>query len=414
MQKPYRDSQCRVVRRLGSAGLWVILMLWALSDVQAFPEYLTAFNTQYPTAAPRLGNTCVVCHIAPQGAGPLTPYGEAFRLQPHSIASPAQNRQALVTIEPFDSDNDGVSNIDEILALAFPGNANDIPPLADAGASQTVSEGVLVTLNGLNSRDRDLQGPSTVTFVWSQTSGSQVTLSNATAAQPTFVAPSVGPAGATLEFEVRVTDNEGSFATQRVLITVSDVNQPPMVVTGPPQTVSEGTLVTLDGSGSFDPEGTPVTFAWRQVAGPPVTLSNPLSARPTFSAPSVGGLTVVLTFELRVTDANGLSATGSAFVNVSSNNLPPIANAGLSQTVFEGELVTLDGSQSRDPEGTPVTFAWRQVAGPPVTLSNPLSARPLFSAPAVDPAGAMLQFALQVTDAQGLVAVATDGSPGAQ
>jgi len=114
-----------------------------------------------------------------------------------------------------------------------------------------------------------------------------------------------------------------------------------------------------------------------------------------------------LEFELRVTDAEGLSATGSAFVNVSTNNLPPIPDAGPSQSVFEGDTVTLDGSRSRDPEGTPLTFLWRQVAGPPVTLSNPMSVRPTFIAPAVDAPGAILQFELRVTDAQGLVAAAT-------
>ena len=48
---------------------------------------------------------------------------------------------------------------------------------------------------------------------------------------------------------------------------------PPVAKTGADQTVTAGTLVTLDGSGSFDPNNKPLSYLWTQVAGPLVTLS---------------------------------------------------------------------------------------------------------------------------------------------
>ncbi len=187
-------------------------------------------------------------------------------------------------------------------------------------------------------------------------------------------------------------------------------NQPPVADAGPNQTVREGTLVTLDGSNSRDPDDGISTYAWTQVRGPRVKLSNPSAANPTFTAPDMEDDGAALIFRLTVTDTAGLSDTDTTIVNISlvvSGNLSPMADAGGDQRVIPGDTVTLDGSDSSDPDDGISTYAWTQMSGPSVTLSDPSAANPTFVAPAVGPEGATLIFQLTVTDHGGLKATDT-------
>lgn len=90
-------------------------------------------------------------------------------------------------------------------------------------------------------------------------------------------------------------------------------NQPPVADAGPDQTVVFGSLVTLDGSGSYDPDGDPITYRWTRTAGPVVTLKDATTAKATFTAP---GSATVLTFALTVTDSHGGRDTASVTVTV--------------------------------------------------------------------------------------------------
>ena len=93
----------------------------------------------------------------------------------------------------------------------------------------------------------------------------------------------------------------GVFRTDGLLVYMNGINHNsiPVANAGPDQTANEEAPVTLNGSGSSDPDGTPVTFSWVQKAGPIVTLSNANVANPTFMTPNVSTNTL-LTFDLTV------------------------------------------------------------------------------------------------------------------
>jgi len=167
--------------------------------------------------------------------------------------------------------------------------------------------------------------------------------------------------------------------------------------------VNEGDLVTLDGSGSNDPDGTVETYSWTQTGGTSVTLSNSTAQKLTFSAAFVGAGGDTLIFQLIVTDNDGaVSDPDTVAIIVSDVNLAPVADAGADQTVDEDDLVTLDGSGSYDLDGTVESYSWTQTGGTSVTLSDPTAQKPTFSAPSIGPNGETLTFQLTVTDNQAL------------
>jgi NAD-dependent SIR2 family protein deacetylase len=272
-------------------------------------------------------------------------------------------------------------------------------PIADAGPDQTVKEGVLVTLDGSNSSDPD---GTIVSYLWEQTAGPSVTLSSTTVLKPTFTSPNVGVAGAALTFQLTVTDNQGLKSQDTCIINVTWVNVPPVADAGPDQTVKEGVTVTLDGSNSSDTEDGIASYLWAQKTGPTVTLSSTTAVKPTFIAPNVGASGEALTFELTVTDNHGLKSQDTCIINVTWANVPPVADAGPDQTVKEGVTVTLDGSNSTDPDDGIASYLWTQEAGPSVTLSSTAAVEPTFTSPDVGVAGAPLTFQLTVTDQHGL------------
>lgn len=88
------------------------------------------------------------------------------------------------------------------------------------------------------------------------------------------------------------------------IYTTRVINACPIANAGDNQEVNEGSVVTLDGTGSRDPNGDRLTYSWRQVDSTDfrVSLENPNTARPTFVVPNIRDIPVTLMFELTVSD----------------------------------------------------------------------------------------------------------------
>jgi hypothetical protein len=274
---------------------------------------------------------------------------------------------------------------------------------ANAGPDQTVQANVLVNLDGSGSTPPD----KIVSYQWAQISGPMVTLCDPTLIKPSFIAPFVGASGASLQFKLTVKDASGQSAFATCTVNVTYYNQPPVANAGQNQTVKAGDPVTLDGSSSTDLDDGIALYLWLQTSGPQVQLSNWNVVRPTFTAPQVGTQGAAFTFQLTVTDQGGLTAKASTIVNVTWVNQPPVANAASSPTVNAGDMITLDGSGSTDPDDGIASYQWTQLTGPPVSLSTPDAALSTFIAPNVPRAGQTFTFQLIVTDNSGLKSTAT-------
>ncbi|KAF0190396.1 MAG: hypothetical protein FD165_2720 [Gammaproteobacteria bacterium] len=266
--------------------------------------------------------------------------------------------------------------------------------VANAGSDQVISEGALVELDGSASAG----GCSPLAYQWTQLPGGPpVTLSVIDPVHPTFNAPGIPVSGATLTFQLVVSNGIISSVPDAVNITVKNVNKPPVADAGSDQTVNEGSPVTLDGTGSFDMDAEVLTYSWTQTAGAPVILDISDPEKPEFTAPLVGAAGDTLTFKLAVSDGID-TAMDTVNVIVDNINHPPVAYAGMDQTVAEGALVTLDGSNSSDPDSDSLTYQWNQSGGTTAPLSDSHTVMPTITAPQVSVGGQTLMFDLAVND----------------
>ena len=252
------------------------------------------------------------------------------------------------------------------------------PPLAQAGANQSVVAGKPVTLDGSTSSDAD---KDSLTYQWTLTTrpvGSSATLAASTSAKPSFTADVAGVYVATLV----VNDGKTNSTSSSVTITASVANAAPVANAGTTQNVVAGSTVTLDGSASSDANNDTLTYTWTlasRPAGSAAALTTPNTVRPSFKADVAGDYVA----NLVVNDGQLNSVASTVAITASVVNAAPVANAGAAQNVVTGSTATLDGSASSDANSDALTYKWTltsKPAGSAAALNAPTTAKPSLTA----------------------------------
>ena len=254
-------------------------------------------------------------------------------------------------------------------------------PIAVPGANRTVVTLSVVTLDASASTDAN---NDKLTYLWtleSKPPGSTLVWSATTAvlALPSFTADVPG----TYVFGLEVSD--GKLTSKKAVITVLSTvaNLQPIAHAGTNQSValvSPMAPVTLDGSGSSDPNMDKLTYAWKveDPNGAPVVLDVATSPKPRFTPLLTGSYRA----ELVVSDGLLTSVPVTVRVAVSQSNSPPVAVAGSDQSVITGATVRLSGLGSTDANGNPLTYKWtlNKPSGSAATLVTTVPAQPTFVA----------------------------------
>jgi len=131
-------------------------------------------------------------------------------------------------------------------------------------------------------------------------------------------------------------------------------NQPPIANAGPDQNVGVNATVTLNGTGSSDPDAgpSPLSYSWTKLSGPAATITNPTSASASFVAASAG----TYVFQLQVSDG-AASATDTVSIVASTGPVTVFfddfeTNKGWTTNPTMTDSATTGPWERGDPEAT--------------------------------------------------------------
>ncbi|MBJ2130923.1 PKD domain-containing protein [Alteromonas sp. IB21] len=252
------------------------------------------------------------------------------------------------------TDNDAGESSDLIVVVVEDDNH---PPIAEAGDDQNIILGSGVTVNGSDSYDPD---GDVISYQWTLETP---TNSTAEITTPDLAAITFAPdVRGTYIAWLTVTDSAGLTDTDSATILTDTANLPPVAIIADVHDVEIGSIVELNGSSSYDPENTSISFTWVLYApdGSSAVLSDPISATPGFTTDIEGTYRVTLV----VFDGDLYSETVEVQLTAYIENIAPVADAGIDQTVQPGDTVLLDASASYDENGDVLTYEWEFVSFP--------------------------------------------------
>ncbi|HEY4147758.1 MAG TPA: PKD domain-containing protein, partial [Chitinophagaceae bacterium] len=255
------------------------------------------------------------------------------------------------------TDNNGLTNGSNVTVTVNPANT---APTVSAGSNQTIT--LPVNSASLSGTAAGTNGATISTYAWTQLSGP----STAGISSPGLAGTNVtGLIEGSYTFTLTVTDNNGLINSSNVTVTVNPApNVSPVAIAGNDMTIylPQNTVI-LDGSDSYDPDGSIASYSWNKVSGPgSLTILNPTTAKPTI----IGLNTGVFVFELTVTDNSGSTATSRVQVTVyaSTAHGPKAVTAGDTSIALPASIAILNGARSWDSSGTITNYSWTQVSGP--------------------------------------------------
>jgi Bacterial Ig domain len=252
------------------------------------------------------------------------------------------------------------------------------PPVVVTDHELTVMEGSPVTLMA-TATDPDNDA---MTYMWTQNSGSNVTLSNPSDLTTMFNAPAAGSDNATLKFTITANDGNGGEGSDSVIVHVIKASTYKAVTLScaPIIRSHEGANTVL--SEFIDnPANDTLTYQWDQISGAPIPISSTTDSTPTITLPTGSGGSV-FAFMLTISQNGTIVGNCEQYVYAAypEPGSGPTADAGPDQVVNAADKVTLDGTKST---GGYLKFSWTQIGGEPVQLLYSNTAKPIFTAPDV-------------------------------
>jgi PKD repeat protein len=372
----------RAFRRLAVPAAAAALLLIVTQVVLAVPPENVSFtiSDMTPTRGQSV-NFDAETATDPDAGGTITSYTWDFgdgttgtgQNVSHTYANSTPIGQKTVTLTVTDSANETTSVPQQLEVV-------NIPPTASVSCSpETVQPNQATTCSSSGSGDPE--GP--VTYAW-DIDGDGFDDGSSASEQFPFATPG------TRTVRLRVTDADGATAEAQDSVTV---NAPPTVsVSCTPESVRPNEATSCSASAS-DPDGGPISYAW-DIDGD--GFDDGSDATEQFSFPSPGTRTITV----RVTDADGGTATAEDTVTVVGNS-PPTAVIDCSPNqINQGDPVTCTSAGSSDPDGGNLRYEW-QVDGGAFSEGGPT-----FSPPNLGPGSHTIT--LRVTDAANATATASD------
>lgn len=142
------------------------------------------------------------------------------------------------------------------------------------------------------------------------------------------------------------------------------INKTPVVNSGKDTLIKlPSDSARLDGSASYDQDGTITVWLWKKIEGPSTfTIVSESSPKTTVTSLKAG----VYKFELTATDNAGASAKDTIVITVDDlSNHPPVAYADQDLVItLPVNSTILDGRNSYDPDNNIIAYQWMKIAGP--------------------------------------------------